>query len=481
LKKFRTILPFNARITLDRPSCGESARRLKIIDSVRKSNLPANLFDEAVKEGEESHALEHQEARKAEFAKYTKLNEQLGRQMDDGAFCVVCMEEVCVCDAKEYLSKRRTNSPLEFRVVILLKILNFISQRLWNLQVANTALCHGDTSHICCCLECARLLYAKRDPCPMCRQSVDNIVEVFPSICSPPQRFEESHPDLAGLAKEDPKEVKEAYQQWPSIFREYYPREYKHLNGRDIGPRNMSKHEETVDEDIQIPRLFAFVTLRDNVVCFAPCSKAPSLPNLLAALEDKRDRKDSEFAFPDERQIDHRMEEEESRREELSIGRKSDKIERTDSMDPMEVDLQTLPDVEQSNLDLSEFNWEDFDSASEVSDAETFAQKSVISKSTGISSGHTDKELTSSSVTDNTQAKEETYSNRMRPLSGSLSSGVRLIGWLSQRENVLHVEAPFRGVIPLRNENGEAVALYVTISSQFSHKQAFNVNFSARF
>jgi hypothetical protein len=38
---------------------------------------------------------------------------------------------------------------------------------------------HGETGHICCCLVCARILKARRDPCPVCRHPIDLVVQHF--------------------------------------------------------------------------------------------------------------------------------------------------------------------------------------------------------------------------------------------------------------------------------------------------------------
>lgn len=38
---------------------------------------------------------------------------------------------------------------------------------------------HGETGHIACCLVCARILKARGDPCPVCRLSIDLVVQHF--------------------------------------------------------------------------------------------------------------------------------------------------------------------------------------------------------------------------------------------------------------------------------------------------------------
>lgn len=40
-------------------------------------------------------------------------------------------------------------------------------------------LVHGGTGHIACCLACARLLMARRDPCPVCRLSIEQVIQHF--------------------------------------------------------------------------------------------------------------------------------------------------------------------------------------------------------------------------------------------------------------------------------------------------------------
>ncbi|CAM9574570.1 unnamed protein product [Phaeothamnion confervicola] len=38
---------------------------------------------------------------------------------------------------------------------------------------------HGDTGHIACCLECARILRARGDACPVCRLPIDRVLQHF--------------------------------------------------------------------------------------------------------------------------------------------------------------------------------------------------------------------------------------------------------------------------------------------------------------
>ena len=40
-------------------------------------------------------------------------------------------------------------------------------------------LVHGETGHIACCLMCARILKARKDPCPVCRLPIDLVVQHF--------------------------------------------------------------------------------------------------------------------------------------------------------------------------------------------------------------------------------------------------------------------------------------------------------------
>ena len=37
----------------------------------------------------------------------------------------------------------------------------------------------GNTAHMCCCAECAKILQSRRLPCPMCRQPIDGTVRVY--------------------------------------------------------------------------------------------------------------------------------------------------------------------------------------------------------------------------------------------------------------------------------------------------------------
>jgi len=38
---------------------------------------------------------------------------------------------------------------------------------------------HGETGHICCCLQCARILMARGDSCPVCRTKIDLVIQHF--------------------------------------------------------------------------------------------------------------------------------------------------------------------------------------------------------------------------------------------------------------------------------------------------------------
>ncbi len=46
-------------------------------------------------------------------------------------------------------------------------------------QPRTSTLVHGAVGHIACCLECARILKARGDPCPVCRQEVDCVIQHF--------------------------------------------------------------------------------------------------------------------------------------------------------------------------------------------------------------------------------------------------------------------------------------------------------------
>jgi hypothetical protein len=40
-------------------------------------------------------------------------------------------------------------------------------------------LVHGESGHIACCLVCARILKARKDPCPVCRIPIDSVIQHF--------------------------------------------------------------------------------------------------------------------------------------------------------------------------------------------------------------------------------------------------------------------------------------------------------------
>ncbi|KAL7566059.1 hypothetical protein ACA910_009846 [Epithemia clementina (nom. ined.)] len=46
-------------------------------------------------------------------------------------------------------------------------------------KLANATLIHGQTGHICCCLECARIIQAQHLGCPICRLDIDNVILHF--------------------------------------------------------------------------------------------------------------------------------------------------------------------------------------------------------------------------------------------------------------------------------------------------------------
>jgi hypothetical protein len=43
----------------------------------------------------------------------------------------------------------------------------------------NATIIHGETGHICCCLHCARILKHNGDRCPVCRLSIDHVIQHF--------------------------------------------------------------------------------------------------------------------------------------------------------------------------------------------------------------------------------------------------------------------------------------------------------------
>lgn len=38
---------------------------------------------------------------------------------------------------------------------------------------------HGETGHVACCLVCARILKARKSPCPVCRLPIDSVIQHF--------------------------------------------------------------------------------------------------------------------------------------------------------------------------------------------------------------------------------------------------------------------------------------------------------------
>ena len=43
----------------------------------------------------------------------------------------------------------------------------------------NATIVHGDSGHGCCCLECAKQLKARSQPCPICRKPIDLVIRQF--------------------------------------------------------------------------------------------------------------------------------------------------------------------------------------------------------------------------------------------------------------------------------------------------------------
>jgi hypothetical protein len=43
----------------------------------------------------------------------------------------------------------------------------------------NATIVHGETGHVACCLICARILKARGDKCPVCRMSIDAVIQHF--------------------------------------------------------------------------------------------------------------------------------------------------------------------------------------------------------------------------------------------------------------------------------------------------------------
>ena len=43
----------------------------------------------------------------------------------------------------------------------------------------NATIVHGETGHIVCCLVCARILKARGDKCPVCRNDIEKVIQHF--------------------------------------------------------------------------------------------------------------------------------------------------------------------------------------------------------------------------------------------------------------------------------------------------------------
>ena len=48
-------------------------------------------------------------------------------------------------------------------------------------RLKNATLIHGDSGHVCCCLECASELKRRGQPCPICRKPISAVIRHFVS------------------------------------------------------------------------------------------------------------------------------------------------------------------------------------------------------------------------------------------------------------------------------------------------------------
>ena len=46
-------------------------------------------------------------------------------------------------------------------------------------EARNATIVHGETGHVACCLTCARILKARGDKCPVCRLTIDSVIQQF--------------------------------------------------------------------------------------------------------------------------------------------------------------------------------------------------------------------------------------------------------------------------------------------------------------
>jgi E3 ubiquitin-protein ligase Mdm2 len=43
----------------------------------------------------------------------------------------------------------------------------------------NATIVHGTSGHVCCCLECANTLQRRNDPCPICREPIQLVIQQY--------------------------------------------------------------------------------------------------------------------------------------------------------------------------------------------------------------------------------------------------------------------------------------------------------------
>ena len=45
----------------------------------------------------------------------------------------------------------------------------------------NATIVHGESGHVCCCYGCAKMLRARGETCPICREPIDQVIRQFAS------------------------------------------------------------------------------------------------------------------------------------------------------------------------------------------------------------------------------------------------------------------------------------------------------------
>lgn len=115
-----------------------------------------------------------------------KLEESIGQQQvsADGR------EEEPTAEPDQLIPSRRLSSPTLLESMALMDVAVGRGEQRAEVDDSccvcmasprNASLVHGETAHICCCIDCARALKARGNPCPICNDPIDAVLRNFVS------------------------------------------------------------------------------------------------------------------------------------------------------------------------------------------------------------------------------------------------------------------------------------------------------------